>query len=1224
MDAGRPQTAPTQRPPAVQRPLTAPAARSVGKSADSHSVRFSENHEISGAFWAMPTPEPAIESDSVIVHDNLKLADAPIVSASAPATEKRVSFKGLHLEKAAIDEYHMQQQKMALTCVTSIDGWEGTKTSLIASILNVTRPDIALSDNHRKTVINSILNNFFAVLHIPNFNAVHPNLRNELHSKVPSFLLQLEKEVAERRGMEKTVDLSDRETKRGILGTYGKQFLVEAFISGVSLARDDDESDLVIRKAALNEEYRKLQLLRKELEASQAVLTGQRTKLDDLAAQMKAKDQRIEELERQSQRRDASYADQAANFLKEIHALKADYSRATSVAKATTHGIQNALLSSSNFSLHNHSQLPASTSHNSSHSLVVETAKPTASDLEHKKALDSDERKKLEKRIRMLEDALCTAQANIVSDNQTHRKSLASIINWVSSTLKFEEDLFTLVEKSFRTESSTSIPTLTVAGKQLAAPNSADKLTSLLALTQELSKVSIEISKIASQKLVKFSKLSNFASDLVSFVDQKDLALPKDLDSVKQELLENDPFFESEAIMMFPEGNQRVQKAGSSEDAELKRILGKDRAGFRNSLLELLLELQKKFSEGPKQSKSKQDNGHDVKANASKTTQDISPERDSHRRDSHDVSKADHLKGKLKSAVSLHSPSLSSQPSGFSPNQASFQMTAMQLAKSSAVSAPEKLQPIVLPVNLETHSIPSSLQLTGQLDDQSLANLTRQRDDYMERLSNLSAEMQQLQSSMKEIQRQRTEIMTKTKADSDEMAMTILELTHERNMLRDQLQLSVESKLTAESDRVDIAALIQQRDNYMEQLQELRGQIEILERESPSQPKLRNVVEMHVSSGKDLALEAESLAAILQVQKETADAMCQTIDLQTSKTVQMMDAKESSVAIHDPTVRNRVTQASQIADNVVLNSQQTFGPSITAKKQCSDSNEIDGSGHQENGPAIHGPSAATAAAQMIFSTAHRNLQTNLLNQRVLSVFDEFDEGPRKNNVSVPKIDLSKAFLHSIGQSQAQHFQQQGSYLPRFQKLGIKSKVEQKVDFQMHSQRMTKSEEELMAAIAPVAVSSNIAGSKKRVPGIAVLEIPNRFDIPASQFSQPPYTSRPSTSNHLGLFIGVDVRPETARSSNRHTGPQPHRPTFTRSADSKLSTRGAKVLQSVPSLRVAGARSSPTNQRTSPLNNTGSHFGDFLSVDVENSFPEIGTHSAIIDEYLKDINLGLPS
>jgi len=352
--------------------------------------------------------------------------------------------------------------------------------------------------------------------------------------------------------------------------------------------------------------------------------------------------------------------------------------------------------------------------------------------------------------------------------------------------------------------------------------------------------------------------------------------------------------------------------------------------------------------------------------------------------------------------------------------------------------------------------------------------------------------------------------------------------------------------------------------------------------------------------------------------------MCQTIDLQTSKTVQMMDAKESSVAIHDPTVRNRVTQASQIADNVVLNSQQTFEPSITAKKQCSDSNEIDGSGHQENGPAIHGPSAATAAAQMIFSTAHRNLQTNLLNQRVLSVFDEFDEGPRKNNVSVPKIDLSKAFLHSIGQSQAQHFQQQGSYLPRFQKLGIKSKVEQKVDFQMHSQRMTKSEEELMAAIAPVAVSSNIAGSKKRVPGIAVLEIPNRFDIPASQFSQPPYTSRPSTSNHLGLFIGVDVRPETARSSNQHTGPQPHRPTFTRSADSKLSTRGAKVLQSVPSLRVAGVRSSPTNQRTSPLNNTGSHFGDFLSVDVENSFPEIGTHSAIIDEYLKDINLGLPS
>jgi len=1230
MEGGRPQTAPTQRPPAAQRPLTAPAARSVGKSSDGQSVRFSEIlvEESTTAFWAIPTPEPTKESDAMLDLEKLKLVDAPIVVASAPGTEKRVSFKGLHLEKAAIDEYHIQQQKMALACVSSIDGWEETKNSLIASIQNVIRPDIALSDKHRKTVLNSMLNNFFAVLHIPSFNAVDPNFRDELHSKVPLFLLQLEKEVTERRGMEKTVDLRERETKKGILGTYGKQFMVEAFISGISLARDDEESDLIVRRGALNEEYRKLQAMRKDLETSHAVLTGQRAKLDELVAQMKTKDQRIEELERQSQRRDASYADQAANFLKEIHSLKANYSRATSLAKATTHGIQNALLASSNSTPYPQNHVSQS-AHNSLDTLLVESAKVQALELEHKKALDAEHKKGLtvqEKRIRLLEEALCNAQAINTSDGQMHRSSLANIINWASRTLKFEEDLFNLVEKSFRTDTAAPIATLNVSGKQLPAPNSAEKLSSLLALTQELSKVSIEVSKINSQKLLKFTQLSNFAKDLVTFIDQKDLALPKDLDSVKQELLRQDDSFDNEAIMMFPEGNHKSQKPISSEDADLRRILGKDRTGFRNSLLDLLLELQKKNSaESQKLSKTKHDLGHDSK-HASKHTQEHVPDRDSHRKDSHDVSKAEQLKGKLRSVVLLQSPSLSSHPVELSPSQASLsQLTMLQLAaKSSPSSAPEKLQSAVPPAKLETHSIPSNSQPMVQLDDQSMASLTRQRDEYMERLTTLSAEMQQLQITVKDIQRQRTEIMTKTKADSDEMAMTILEITHERNTLRDQLAVLVETNRTAETNRADAAALMQQRDEYLEKLQQLQGHQQILAITNPH-TNLEENVEMHVSSGETLAVQAELSTVVFQAQKQTANAMCQTIDLQSSKIVQMLETKEIPALNHDAKARMRAIQAPQIVEHSVLNSHQTTEQSMALKTQPSDANKI-GAGHQENGTAAL--PAATAAAHMIFSATYRNLQTNLSNQRVASVFDEFDEGVRKDGqsvVSVPKIDLSQAFLESVGQTHANHFQQQSSYLPRFQKVAIRSKTEYKVDFQTQlSQRMTKSEEDLMAAIAPVAVSSSTARAKKPRPGIAVLEIPNRFDIPASQFSQPPYTSRPSTSNHLGLFIGVDIRPETARSSNSNPSAKPHRPASTRSADSKPSTRGAKVTQRASLFRVPDAKLSPTNQPSSPLHNTNNHLFEFLDMDGADGSAEIATHSEIIDEYLKEINVGLPS
>jgi hypothetical protein len=373
MDGSRPQSAPTHRPQAVPRPLTAPASRNATESSETPRVRFSEAtnvlhsdnlSEVSNPeFWALLAADPKNDANrslqpllsaqsGAFAADEKPESEIFIALPNMPVSDKRVSFKGLHLEKAAVENYRGQQRKMALQCVTSLDGWEETKNSLISSIQNIISPEIALTDKARKTVLNSILSNFFAVLHIPSFNVEHFDLEQELHSKVPSFLMQLEKDIRQRQGSENTVDLNERETKHGILGTYGKQFMIEAFISGISLAREDEESNLVVKRAALNEEFRKLQAMRKELESSHTVLISQRSKLNDLGVQLKSKDQRIDDLERQIRRRDDSHADQIASLLKEIHALKTNVSKATSIAQATTHGIQIALSASTKQQLH--------------------------------------------------------------------------------------------------------------------------------------------------------------------------------------------------------------------------------------------------------------------------------------------------------------------------------------------------------------------------------------------------------------------------------------------------------------------------------------------------------------------------------------------------------------------------------------------------------------------------------------------------------------------------------------------------------------------------------------------------------------------------------------------------------------------------------------------------------------------------------------------------------
>jgi hypothetical protein len=1187
MDGCRPQSAPTHRPPATNRPLTAPASRNAVISSEAPRVRFSDAansllsdnlSEVSNPdFWALSAadstsaahlpPKSLLPSRSGVTSaDHRGMTASSVTAQDIPASEKRVSFKGIHLEKAAVDDYRDQQRRMALQCVTSLDGWENLKNSLIASIQSVTNPDIVLTDHARKTVLNSMLSNFFAVLHVPSFKVEHLHLEQELHSKVPTFLLQLQKDIERRQGIENTVDLNERETKQGILGTYGKQHMIEAFISGVSLAREDEESNLIVKRAALNEEFRKLQAMRKELESSHAVLSNQRSKLNDLGIQVKSKDQRIDDLERQIRRRDDSHADQVANLLKEIHALKSNFSKATSIAHATTHGIQIALSATTKQQQH---VQPSSTG-----TLVIESARIQAIDADQQKNLRIGQTKLLadhEKRIHELEEALFSAQAANMSDSQSHRSSLATMISWASSTLKFEEELFAVVEKIFRAESSLSNTALSVSGKQMLQPQTNEKFTSLLALTQEISKVSIEISKISTQKLSKFYKLLRFANDLLSFIDLGNLALPADLESQKQELFKENASSGGDDIMMFPEG-YKVQKPMSSEDAELRRILGKERSGFRSSLLDLLLDFHRKCTEIQKHSRTN------------------SAEKDSHRRESHDSPKLEHSKGKFKAVVLMQAHS-----------------------HSSPLSSP-KVQPLTPSATFEQGVMPIIIQPGIASDEQSsVAILTKQRDEYMERLGTLSTEMAQLQISMKEIQKQRAEISAKTTEEYDEMTMTILDLKRENSNLAlvsknecDALNAKIfevmqeRDRLRDELGRVANAAVIDE--NTLDQVDDLHKQ----EKAPLHHQRSSECAGIHLLSRQQYDLDASSTT---QTQKTAFDACCQTIEdcIKSSKLTQTEWRSSAGT---------RADSSSEINSNGKME-QPTF--KMREDVQLPSSAKIQPS-----------ESIAPGASQMIFDATYRNVQTNIAQQRLSSVFDEFDESGHKDThvpFCVPKIDLSNAFLQSVGEAQAHHFQQNGSYLPRFHKIAIKSKVEQNGASSAFSQaRMTKSDESLMSAIAPLVASSGGVKSKIQRNAVSVLQIPSTFEVPASHFNQRPYTSRPSTSNHLSLFVGPDVHPETDRPSNRVLCVKPHRPTSTRSADGNQSKRNAKLMREGLMLPAARVLPSPTNQRntqhcTPQVSKAPPNHFDGHNVDES---PGVGTRSSILNEYLQDISVGQAS
>jgi hypothetical protein len=1217
MDGCGPQTATNPRPHAAQRPQTAPASRTAGRSLESQRVKFCDGPSVvvpaiqethNPDFWALPEQDQSSNSRAPVVAVISHSSDARGIekssftetsTANIPVAERKVSFKGLHIEKAAIDDYRGQQRAMALKCVTSLDGWEETKNSLIASIQNITSPDVALTEKARKTVLNSVLSNFFAVLHIPSFSPEYLDLENELHLKVPSYLMQLQTDIKNRQGSETIVDLKERETKRGILGTFGKQFMIESFISGVSLGRDDEESNLVVRRAELNEEFRKVLAMRKELESSNAALTNQRSKLDDLVAQLKTKDQRIDELEKLARRRDDSYADQISNLLKEIHALKTNFSKATSVAQATTYGIQTALLASTK--QYQHASPPPIGN------LVVESAKIQLFDAEQKKLAQAEHSKTLaahEKRIRVLEDALCGAQAANLSDSQCHRHSLAAMINWASSTVKFEEDLFAVVEKIFRTDSIGGNPTLAISGKQLAQPQSHEKLSSILALTQEMSKVSIEISKMSTQKLSRFCKLLQFSNDLLSFIDHSEVRLPSDLECQRQDLFRNDPCFGNDDVIMFPEGH-KVEKLLSSEDAELKRILGKQRTGFRDSLLDLLLQLHQKGSESQKNVKTKNET-----KNSSKTIHEADADRNAQRRDAHGSPKVEAATCKLKA-------------------------TAMMHGLLSAAVLPHSTQPVVLHTNVDHLK---SLASAVQPDSESVSSLTRQRDEYMERLGVLSAEMNQLQITLKDIQKQRAEMSTKE--DSDEMLMTIIDLKKSRDALH------VQTKEKFEATTKTIFELTQERDMLRDEL--LRKHVDVLSADSKhsytkdaSQPQddqidTPSLIEMkpfknmsstsaphcrEIDNGQKECAKAPDLLLPTAIKNEMADACCQTINDWLPTKVTQMDIKHSPELVEDFSATN---QGQQLIEQQIVNNTRQGAQVQTAMKFYSS-----GSHHlSENQIEMNGSSVAAAAARKIFDSTYRNLQSNILQQRVTSAFDEFDEGVRTDSQStfqVPKIDLSKAFLQSVGETQVSHFQQNGSYLPRFQKVAVKSKIEHKVGFTMPSHpELTKDEKRTMGAIAPIVVSSSIMQSKKVRPTVSVLEIPNRFEIPASHFSQPPYTSRPSTSNHLGLFIGADIRPETARAPNSSSIPTPQRPLSARSADTRPSKRGAHVSRGGHLVHRSRVMPSPTRQCDVP-NGTPQATASLQSADVlhVDEAPGIGMHSFILNQYLNDISTGQP-
>jgi len=144
-----------------------------------------------------------------------------------------------------------------------------------------------------------------------------------------------------------------------------------------------------------------------------------------LLLELKTKDQRIDELEKFARRRDDSYADQVSNLLKDTSRIENELLKTTSVAQTTTYGIQTALLASTK----QYHTLPPPIGefgrlNRQKYSCLMRSRRNSLR-LNIQKTLAAHE-----KRIRVLEDALCGAQAANLSDSQCHRHSLAAMINW--------------------------------------------------------------------------------------------------------------------------------------------------------------------------------------------------------------------------------------------------------------------------------------------------------------------------------------------------------------------------------------------------------------------------------------------------------------------------------------------------------------------------------------------------------------------------------------------------------------------------------------------------------------------------------------------------------------------------------------------------------------------------------------------------------------------------
>jgi hypothetical protein len=662
------------------------------------------------------------------------------------------------------------------------------------------------------------------------------------------------------------------------------------------------------------------------------------------------------------------------------------------------------------------------------------------------------------------------------------------------------------------------------------------------------------------QKLSKFYKVLEFASNLVTFIEEKDVVLTADLEAQKQELLKSEPISASNDMIMF--GNVSGQKSVTSEDVELRRILGKDRSVFRNSLLDVLIELHKKHSKLKSDSPS-------VAKQTSKVAADCILE--TGRRDSHDSPKGEISKSKVKSNLLMQSPNLHAQL----PAQ-KHQMTLGTEATdalSASVQSPEEA---------------------------SFAKVTQQRDDYLERLGVLSAEMTQLQLTLSDIQKQRSEVSNKTAHEFQQMSNIIVELTKEKDAVVES------SKQESEGMKIKIVELTKEIDSF----KDARAFVIAETQDSKKTEHLLKHVDETCESSR--LKRNDCLISLLTTTK--SDAMCQTLDWKLTA-IETVDASDTAKLSHMSVDTNSSSRETEPPISHADQNASSVAVTHDSEKLDQASSNISGKRHEV---------AGTVGA--ILNSKNCNRQTNISSSRIASVYDEFDESVNENRysaASVPKIDLSRAFLLSVGEAQANHFQQNGPHLPRFQKLGLKNKADTSFEFSaLHRPRMSKSAESLLTSIAPNSEVSFNAIAKKRKPGVAVIEIPNTLYIPASDFRQLPYTSRPSTSNHPNLFIGSDIRPETARPAIRASFNKPQRPSTARVGEGVSSSKRGNLL-----MRFNHQNQLQTSP-SSPAIHLEPHNCSTRTLDVENQnfhdSSEMETDSVIVKEYLKGFKAAQPS